>query len=612
MKYKKSIILISLITFCFINLFAQSGVDTLTYSKNEVLITMRDGIKLNTIIYAPKNAKEPVPFLFHRTPYGISEFPSPDNNLFIEDLAKDGYIFVYQDIRGRYKSEGIFEMLRFTRDKNIAGSIDESTDTYDAIDWLIKNIPNNNGKVGMFGTSYGGWTTMMGTLDPHPSLKAACEMATSSDMFIGDDFFHNGAFRLSYAFEYTFMEEYSRNDTLFPFNEYDTYEWYLDLGPLSNVNTTYFHSKLPTWNNFTQHPNYDDFWKQQSLTYRLDAPSIPILHVAGWWDQEDFYGPLKAYEVLEKKDSHNTNYIIIGPWNHGGWHANTGESLGNISFKSPTAQIFRTNFLAPFFSYFLKGKGNENFSEAIAFQTGSNEWKTYDEWPPTSITTTRNLYINKNGRLTFDAPIEDEAFDEYLSDPAYPVPYRPRPIEETYGPGSRWYTWLLTDQRFVDNRPDVISWETDELEYDLIITGNILADIYASTTGSDADWIVKLIDVYPGVFPEDPKMGGYQLMIANDVFRGRFRNSYSEPEPMTPNEVFEFRIDLHSMNHVFKAGHKIMVQIQSTWFPIIDRNPQKFVPNIFEAKESDFIKAYQRIHRSYKFSSHIKIPIVEN
>jgi len=374
-----------LITFCFINLFAQSGVDTLTYSKNEVLITMRDGIKLNTIIYAPKNAKEPVPFLFHRTPYGISEFPSPDNNLFIEDLAKDGYIFVYQDIRGRYKSEGIFEMLRFTRDKNIAGSIDESTDTYDAIDWLIKNIPNNNGKVGMFGTSYGGWTTMMGTLDPHPSLKAACEMATSSDMFIGDDFFHNGAFRLSYAFEYTFMEEYSRNDTLFPFNEYDTYEWYLDLGPLSNVNTTYFHSKLPTWNNFTQHPNYDDFWKQQSLTYRLDAPSIPILHVAGWWDQEDFYGPLKAYEVLEKKDSHNTNYIIIGPWNHGGWHANTGESLGNISFKSPTAQIFRTNFLAPFFSYFLKGKGNENFSEVIAFQTGSNEWKTYDEWPPARV-----------------------------------------------------------------------------------------------------------------------------------------------------------------------------------------------------------------------------------
>jgi putative CocE/NonD family hydrolase len=526
-------------------------------------------------------------------------------------MAIEGYIFVYQDIRGRYKSEGVFEMQRLMRDKNNPNAIDESTDTYDGIDWLIKNIPNNNGKAGMLGVSYDGWTTMMGTIDPHPALKAASEQATPSDMFIGDDFHHNGAFRLSYGFEYAFMEEFSKKDTLFAFDKYDTYEWYLDLGPLSNVNETYFHSKIPSWNDFVKHPNYDDFWQKQSMSYRLDIPKVPILHVAGWWDQEDFYGPQKAYEVLEKNDKEKKNFIVIGPWNHGGWSRGNGKTLGRINFGTPTSEKFRKEIQAPFFAYYLKGKGNGIFPEAMTFQTGSNTWKTYDKWPPTENIEIRSLYLQPDGKLSFNIQKETDAFDEYLSDPFHPVPYRSRPIEETYGPGSRWYTWLLEDQRFVHNRPDVSSWETDTLTENVEVTGNLLADIFASTTGTDADWVVKLIDVYPENYRENPGMGGYQLMIANDVFRGRFRNSYAVPEPVKSNEVYEYKIDLHAINHVFKKGHKIMVQIQSSWFPIIDRNPQKYVPNIFEAKESDFIVTHQKIYGSVRYPSQIRLPVAK-
>lgn len=597
--------------FLVLTLWGQIKNDTITYTRDEILIPMRDGIKLNTLIYAPNNTDEPMPILFSRTPYGVSEIASPEKRESTKDLAKEGYIFVYQDLRGRYKSTGTFEMLRLTRNKKDHNSIDESTDTYDAIEWLVKNIPNNNGNVGMFGVSYEGWTTMMGTLEPHPALKAASEQATPSDMYIGDDFFHNGAFRLSYSFEYAFMEEFSKIDTLFPFDKYDTYEWYLDLGPLSNVNNKYFLNNIPSWNNFITHPNYDDFWEKQSLTHRLDSTLIPILHVAGWWDQEDFYGPLKAYEVLEKKDNNDLNRIVIGPWNHGGWNAVTGDKLGNISFGSPTAQEFRKDIQAPFFAYHLKGKGDSNFFEAITFQTGSNTWNTYDNWPPENITTTTKLYFHSNGMLSFEQPDNDDLFSEYLSDPFHPVPYRLRPIEPTYGQNSRWKTWLVEDQRLAHNRPDVVSWETEILTEDIIVTGNLLADIFASTTGTDADWIIKLIDVYPEVYPEDTKMGGYQLMIANDVFRGRFRNSYVNPEPVEPDKVYEYKIDLHSVNHVFKAGHKVMVQIQSSWFPIIDRNPQKFIPNIFDAKESDFIVTKHRVYQSVKFPSHIVLPIVD-
>ena len=581
------------------------------YNRREVMITMRDGVKLHTVIFTPKNQTEALPFLIERTPYGVNDYPSPEKNGYVKDMADDGYIFVYQDIRGRYLSEGKFEMQRFTRNKKDATAIDESTDTYDTIDWLLKNVANNNGKAGMYGISYDGWTTVMGAIDPHPALVAVSEQATPADMFLGDDFHHNGAFRLSYGFEYAFMEEATKTDSLFPFDKYDTYEWYLKLGPLSNVNKKYFFNKLPSWNDFVNHPNYDTFWQKQSLAYRLDSPRVYTMNVAGWWDQEDFYGPQKAYEVWEKKDGHHKNYIVIGPWNHGGWAGGPGKKLGNINFDSSTGETFRKNIQARWFSYYLKGKGEGNFAEAITFQTGSNTWKTYDNWPPKEAVK-KNIYFREDGKLSFEKPASNntDAFDSYISDPAHPVPYRTRPVEETYSPGSRWYTWLTEDQRFVHNRPDVLSWETETLEEDVTVTGTITAKLFAATTGSDADWIVKLIDVYPEKYPDDPKMGGYQFMVANDVFRGRFRNSFEKPEPITPNKVEEYTIDLHSLNHVFKKGHKIMVQLQSTWFPIIDRNPQKYVPNIFEAKESDFQKATQKIYRSAMYPSHIELSVM--
>jgi hypothetical protein len=527
-------------------------------------------------------------------------------------MAREGYIFVFQDLRGRYKSEGRFHLQDlYIKNKN-AATTDESTDAYDTIEWLLKNIPGSNGKAGIYGVSAVGATTLLATIDPHPALKAASEQAAGFvNLFMVDDFYHNGAFRLSYSFEYAYYVENAKENSLYPFDKYDTYEWYLKLGPLSNVNKEYFHGQLGSWNNFESHNTLDDFWQNQSLVHYLDTPKLPILHVAGYWDQEDFCGPLIAYDVLERNDRKGENFIIIGPWNHGGWEKGKGESLGNISFGRPTAEEFRRDIQAPFFAFYLKGKGRGNFPEAVTFQTGSNTWVNYDDWPPVSLTINKNLYFRPEGKLSFESPVEHEASDTYLSDPYHPVPYRQRPIESTYGPGSRWYTWLLEDQRFVHNRPDVLSWESETLTQDLTVTGNLQADLFASTTGTDADWIVKLIDVYPEVYIEKPVMGGYQLMVANDVLRGRFRHGFSKPEPVKPDEVNEYRIDLHAINHVFKKGHKIMVQVQSTWFPIIDRNPQKYIPNIFEAKESDFITASHHIYRSAKYPSHIVLPVVE-
>ena len=593
-------------------LWAQNSGQTTNYKRSEMMIPVRDGVHLHTVIFTPKDQQEPLPFVMLRTPYGVDNTVPPDKSAYLEDMAKDRYIFVFQDIRGRYKSEGIFEMQRFSRDKRNPKSIDESTDTYDSIEWLLKNIPMNNQKVGVLGISYGGWLTVMATLEPHPALKAVSEQATPADMYLGDDFHHNGAFRLSYGFEYAFMEEASKVDTLFPFGVYDTYEWYLHLGPLSNVNEKYFHGKLPSWNDFVNHPNYDEFWQKQSLPFRLDAPTVPTMHVAGWWDQEDFYGPVRTYEALEKKDTKNLNYLVVGPWNHGGWGRSEGRKLGNISFDTATSRTYRASIQAPWFAYWLKGKGDGKFHEATTFQTGSNVWKSYDEWPPKKNVHQGNLYFHADGRLSFEAPMAtgQSAFDSYVSDPAHPVPYRSRPVEETYGPGSRWYTWLTEDQRFVHQRPDVLSWETETLKEDVTVTGDIVSHLFASTTGTDGDWIVKLIDVYPEDYPKDPKMAGYQLMIADEVFRGRFRNSFEKPEPIVANKVIEYVIDLHNNDHTFLKGHKIMVQVQSTWFPIIDRNPQKYVDNIFLAKESDFQSATQRIVRSTEFPSHISLPLI--
>ncbi len=520
---------------------------------------------------------------------------------------------MFQDIRGRYGSEGKFVMQRPVRDPKDRKAIDEGTDTYDTIDWLVKNVPHNNGRVGLLGISYGGWLTVMGMLDPHPALKAVSEQASPADMFLGDDFHHHGAFRLSYGFEYSTMMETDKTNFSFQFDRFDTYDWYLRLGALSNSNKNYIHGMRPTWNDFVAHPNYDSFWQRQAMPFILTRPRVPNLNVAGWWDQEDFYGPMKIYELLEKNDPDHLNYLVAGPWNHGGWSHGTGQSLGPIPFGSDTALYLRQKIEAPWFAYWLKNRDSLPLKEALLFQTGSDTWVQFDSWPPRNAQM-RSLYFREDGNLSFDAPTSDsaQAFDSYISDPAHPVPYRDRPIDMTYPadhPGG-WYTWLVQDQRFVDNRPDVLSWQTAELKEDVTLAGQVTAKLFASTTGSDSDWIVKLIDVYPEKFPEDWKLSGYELMIAGEVFRGRFRNSFEKPEPLTPGVITPFTIDLHTASHVFKKGHRIMVQVQSTWFPVIDRNPQKFVPNIFEAKESDYQKATQRIYRSKRFPSSVEISVL--
>jgi putative CocE/NonD family hydrolase len=582
------------------------------YTRTAVMIPMRDGVKLNTEIFVPANVKEHLPFIMIRTPYGIAGGGGRIRGDYLKDLAQEAYIFVFQDIRGRFGSEGRFVMIRPPREKNDPQANDESSDTYDTIEWLLHNVPNNNGRVGMLGISYPGWLTVMGLIDPHPALRATSPQASPADMFLGDDFHHNGAFRLSYGFEYSALMETDKTNFPFRFDRADTFEWYLNLGPLSNANQRYFRGKLPTWNDFVEHPNYDAFWLKQAAAPYLKQVTVPTLSVAGWWDQEDFYGPLRIYEELEKHDTKNMNYLVVGPWNHGGWSSGDGDHLGKIRFDSATGKYYRQKIQAPWFAFHLKDKGRLDFPEARTFRTGANDWKSYDHWPPKEASP-RNLYFQPHGRLSFTAPEQEgeQEYDAYISDPAHPVPYRQRPIAPTYqGPG--WPVWLLEDQRFVHSRPDVASWETEPLKEGVIVTGDIVAHLFASTSGSDCDWIVKLIDVYPERYTGDGNLGGYQLMIANEVFRARFRKSFERPEPVVPNEVSEYAIDIHGNDHAFLKGHKIMVQVQSTWFPVIDRNPQTYVDNIYKAKESDYKTAEQRVFRSKKFASHIRLPVIAN
>jgi putative CocE/NonD family hydrolase len=580
-------------------------------AKTEAMIPMRDGIRLNTAIYAPKDAKAPLPLILLRTPYGISRGATRNFQGYLKELADEGYIFVFQDIRGRFQSEGQFVMSRPPRDKGDPKAIDESTDTADTIDWLLQNVPNNNGRVGMLGISYGGWLTVMAMLDPHPALKAVSPQASPADQFLGDDFHHNGAFRLSYGFEYVAMMETNKTNTDFKFDRKDTFEWYLRLGALRNVNDKYFHGKLPTWNDFVAHPNYDDFWKKQAFAPYLTRVTVPTLHVAGWWDQEDFYGELKIYELLEKHDTKNQNFLVVGPWNHGGWSSGEGKTLGKIPFDSPTGKYFREKVQAPWFAHFLKDKGPLDQPEALLFETGRNQWVNHAEWPPKRDVTPRKLYFHPAGRLSFDPPPEKaDGSDSYVSDPARPVPYRSRPIAPTYqGPG--WSDWQVQDQRFVHLRPDVLSYETEPLAEDVTIAGDLVAHLFAATSGTDSDWIVKLIDVYPDDYSKEPSLAGYQLMVAGEVLRGRFRKSFEKPEPVVPNQVEEYAVGLRWRDHCFPKGHKIMVQVQSTWFPVIDRNPQKYVDNIFEAKDADYQKATQQVYRTPQYPSHVILPILQ-
>ncbi|MBP7777238.1 MAG: CocE/NonD family hydrolase [Acidobacteria bacterium] len=579
----------------------------------DAMVPMRDGVKLFTKVFTPKNQAGPLPFVFRRTPYGI-DGAAGSFTRYYRALADEGYIFVFQDIRGKFRSEGEFVMQRPARAPGDTTSLDEGTDTFDTIEWLLENVPEHNGKVGMLGVSYDGWTTIMGAIEPHPALKAISPQASPADMWLGDDFHHNGAFRLSYAFEYATMMESGKDVKNFEFDRYDTFDWYLSLGPLGAVNRKYLRESIPTWNDYVRHPDYDQFWKRQTLVPHIRSVTVPTLNVAGWWDQEDFYGPLTIYEALEQHDTANLNYLVVGPWNHGGW-TRDGTALGPIPFGSDTAAWFRDEVQAPFFAYFLKDKGSRDFPEALTFEVGANQWRRWSQWPPAKETTTVGLYFGANELLSIGTPPAAGATgsDAFVSDPAHPVPYRQRPIQPTYfAGGSKWSTWLVEDQRFVDDRADVLSWESAPLTADLTIAGEVVAKLFASTTGTDADWVVKLIDVYPEQYPENWNLAGYQLMVSNEVFRGRYRQGFETPAPIPAGRVQDYTFSLHTQNYTFKAGHRVMVQVQSTWFPIIDRNPQTFTKSIFDAEEKDFVKATHRVYRSDRYPSRVEVAVVSS
>ena len=586
---------------------AQSAMPT--YEKRTEMIAMRDGVKLNTNIFIPKDAKDSLPFLIIRTPYGAiaNAFGVTRGN---KELAEEGFIFVSQDVRGRYGSEGQFAMmLNGPRNPKDPKFTDDSTDTYDTIEWLLKNVPNNNGRAGIMGVSYPGWLAAMALIDPHPALKASSPQSSPIDQWMGDDFRHNGAFRLSYAFDYVAMMETGKTNSSFKYDTRDVYEWFLKLGPLKNVNEKHFKGEKPTWNKFAENPDYNDVWQKSALTPYLTKTTVPTLNVTGWYDQEDFRGPLKIYENLEKNDtSENKNVLVVGPWNHGGW-GGPGRNLGRVQFNSNTGTYFREKIQAPFFAAHLKDKGKKERSEAELFQTGTNKWVKHDQFPPKDAVV-KKLFFHPNGKLSFDAPAANETeSDGYRSDPANPIPYIPRPIMPVYGNGSIWSIWMLQDQRFTHRRPDVLSYETEPLKEDVVIAGPMIAKLFASTTGTDSDWIVRLIDVHPEDYKPDATMSGYQLMISGEPIRGRYRKSFEKPEPITPGAIEKYEIDLHWGHHCFRKGHKIMVQVSSTWFPLIDRNPQKYVPNIFEAKESDFQAADQKVFRTEKRPSHIELTV---
>jgi len=591
----------------------------------QLMVPVRDGVRLQTVILTPVDQARPLPILFRRTPYGVPEKAPEKMPPSMKELAQDGYIFVIQNLRGRFKSEGEFK-LSSQVDLDDPKAVNETTDAYDSIEWLLKNVPNTNGKVGMLGVSYDGLTAALTLLHPHPALKAISEQASPVDQWMNDDDHRYGALRESYNFEYAVLEQADKNkNTHFAFDKYDTYEWYLDAGPLTNLNAKYLHGSIPYWNSTMEHPDYDDFWKKEAWVNQLHASTVPNLNVAGFWDQEDPWGPWQIFRHAAEHDPEHTNFMVAGPWFHGEWQAEKGDRIGLIPFGGhETSREFRENIEAPFFRHYLHGEGEKPAWQASTFQSGSNTWRQYPAWPPPEAKPTK-LYLHVDGTLSFTAPQagRSPSFRQYVSDPANPVPYRQRPISPTY-PGGDWRTWEVADQRFVDHRPDVLSFVSPPLDHDVTITGPVAAHLFASTSGTDSDFVVKLIDV----FPEDaqknswdpehgPKPGqyaaslnGYQLPIAMEVRRGRYLASYEKPQPLVANQPYEWQLPLRDHDHVFLKGHRIMVQIQSTWFPLIDRNPQKFVPSIYQAKASDFVPATQRIYCSPRMPSYIVLPVM--
>ena len=579
------------------------------YAKQVHEIPMRDGVRLTTIIYLPRDESQRYPIVLFRTPYGIGPY---EEDKFRDSLGPskhfedDLFIFAYQDVRGAYMSEGTFvDMRPHVEAKNSNSDIDESSDTYDTIAWLLSNIPNHNGRVGQWGISYPGFYAAAGMIDAHPALKAVSPQAPIADWFF-DDFHHHGAFFLPHSFNFLASfgrarpEPTAQRHGRFDHGTPDGYQFFLELGSLSNANQLHFKNEIAFWNELAAHPNYDAFWQARNLLPHLKNVAPAVMTVGGWFDAEDLYGPLKIYREIERRNPSAFNILVMGPWGHGGWGRSEGERLGNIDFGGKTSLHYRENIEFEFFRRLLKGAGDVQLAEANVFETGANRWREFERWPPQNLES-QALYLNARGALSETAPEEADAFEEFISDPAKPVPF----TEDIATGMTREY--MTDDQRFATRRPDVLAWQTSELEVDMTLAGPIIADLWVSTSAADADWIVKIIDVHPDDAPNQRNsrrpLAGYQMMVRSEVIRGRFRNSYEHPEPFVPNQPTRVVLELQDVLHRFKKGHRIMVQVQSTWFPLIDRNPQKWVDNIFQAQESDFIKATHRVYRSSAFPS---------
>ncbi|HET7104125.1 MAG TPA: CocE/NonD family hydrolase [Terracidiphilus sp.] len=577
------------------------------YQRSEVMIPMRDGVKLHAVILKPSDITAPLPFLLTRTPYGVDGTSRASFFASRPELARDGYIYVAEDIRGRFKSEGEFIMSRPLADHANPNNIDESTDTYDTVAWLLKNISGNNGRAGVVGTSYPGFLAMMAGIDPNPAVKAISPQAPMIDVWMGDDFFHNGAFRQSYGYDYVKMMESSKENSQVVYGkDEDGYNYFLERGSFAEDVKKSGSKELPTWTLFLEHPAYDSVWTSRAVEDHLNKVAVPTLTVGGYYDQEDMYGPQEEYAKLEPHDDNHENFLVLGPWRHGYW-SSSSRHLGSLDYGQPIGREFRADIEARFFAHYLKGAPGFTLADTASFQTGSNTWKHYDHFPPIKSEPT-SLYLQSGGLLSWNDPA-GEGRTTYVSDPANPVPYRHRPIQPTYGPGSHWYNWLTEDQRFVTGRKDVSVFKLPVLKKDLVVTGDVIADIYASTTGTDNDMVVKLIDQYPDDDP-DPKMRGYQLMTNAEIFRGRYLSGFDHPEPLRAGSIHEYRFSLHDIDHVFKAGHTVMVEIQSTWFPLYDRNPQTFVPNIMTARPDDYKPATITIYSDPDHESNLLMPLM--
>ena len=598
------------------------------YVERDVMLPMRDGVKLYTVILIPRNAHH-AGIVLTRTPYDAKALthhtPSGHLGPMLEGydnatdvIVEDGYIRVVQDVRGKYGSEGDYVMNRPVHGPLNPTPVDDASDTYDTIDWLVKNIPESNGKVGTIGISYDGFEPLMSLVHPHPALKVAVPMNPMVDGWMGDDWFHNGAFReqnMSYIYEQTA----SRDNSIKWWTSYhDEYDLFMQAGSAGELGRQYGMQQLGFWNKLLAHPAYDSFWSDQAVDKLLAAEplKVPVMLVHSLWDQEDIYGALAVYRAIKPKDSTGQMVkLVMGPWHHG-QEIEEGSSLGAIHFGSDTALYFREHILRPFLAQYLKdGAPKADLAPVTAYQTGSNQWQRLPRWPMACekgcATQSRPLYLEPGEKLGFTAPAGGTAYDEYVSDPAHPVPFRARPIQPIgYDNGLTWPQWLVDDQREASGRTDVVSFSSDVLTAPLTISGAAVAHLVASTSGTDSDWVVKLIDVYPDQVAAQPEMGGYQLAVAMDIFRGRYRSGFDNPQPLAPNQPLTYQFALPASNHVFLPGHRIMVQVQSSWFPLYDRNPQTFVPNILWAKPEDYRKATQRIYHAPGEASYIALPVV--